>query len=209
MKALIPVFYTLVWVAAAQAQSYKLETLQTPAPNLPAAYSAIIDSGGYRVTGPSGPWCEVWLRHSLPTIAKAADDAIVLPLAQGTLIGIFRFPVDGYDRRGQTVKAGVYTMRYSQYPIDGAHQGVAPQRDFVVLTPLTADPDPAAMPSFEALVEASEKGVGVPHPAVLSLEAPDAPGIPAIVKEGENDWVLKLKAGTLPIAILVVGKVEG
>jgi hypothetical protein len=144
------------------------------------------------------------VRNLVPQI----DDSIVLPVAQGTLLGVLRFPSAGYDRRGQTVKAGVYTLRYSNYPVDGSHQGVAPQRDFAVLTPLSADPDPNATPSYEALIDASIKGVGTPHPAVLSLEAPSG-AVPALAKEGDNDWVLKVKVGDLLVAIIVVGKVEG
>jgi hypothetical protein len=204
-----PAFLMLILVTVACAQDYKLETLSTAPPALPSAYTAVIDPNGYRVVGPAGTWCEVWFRKSIPTIAKPADDSIVLPLAQGTLLGILRFPADGYDRRGQTVKAGLYTLRYSPYPVDGSHQGVAPQRDFAVLTPLGADQDPNAEPAFEALIEASIKGVGTPHPAVLSLETPAAGKLPTISKEGENDWVLHVKAGTLPVAIVVVGKVEG
>jgi hypothetical protein len=208
MKPFFLIFASLILAAAARAQDYKLETISA-APALPAAYASVIDTAGYRVIGPKGAWCEVWFRKSIPTGAKPADDAIVLPIAQGTLLGILRFPADGYDRRGQTVKAGVYTLRYSTYPVDGSHQGVAPQRDFAVLTPLSADPDPSAAPAFDALVDASIKGVGTPHPAVLSLEAPAGGALPAVSKEGDSDWVLKVKAGSLPIAIIVVGKVEG
>ena len=124
-----------LWMAcSALAQTYKLEPISTPAPELPAAYSAVIDSTGYRITGPSGPWCEIWFRKAIPTGAAPTDAAIVLPFTQGTLLGVLRFPSAGYDRRGQPVKAGVYTLRYSLYPVDGAHQGVAPQRDFALLT---------------------------------------------------------------------------
>ncbi|MGA3019915.1 MAG: hypothetical protein ABSF62_22575 [Bryobacteraceae bacterium] len=209
MKPLFLIFSSLILAAAARAQDYKLETISTPAPGLPAAYAAVIDASAYRVIGPTGVWCEIWFRKSIPTGAKPADDTIVLPIAQGTLLGILRFAAEGYDRRGQTVKAGVYTLRYSNYPVDGSHQGVAPQRDFAVLTPLSADADPNAAPAFDALVDASIKGVGTPHPAVLSLEAPTAGTLPAVSKEGDTDWVLKVKVGTLPIAIIVVGKVEG
>src|ERR1039458_5508122 len=201
MKPLFLILSSLILAAAARAQDYKLETISTAAPGLPAAYAAVIDAGGYRVIGPAGAWCEIWFRKSIPTGAKPADDAIVLPVAQGTLLGILRFPSAGYDRRGQTVKAGIYTLRYSTYPVDGSHQGVAPQRDFAVLTPLSADADPTAAPSFEALVDASIKGVGTPHPAVLSLEAPAGGALPSVSKEGDSDWVLKVKVGSLPIAI--------
>src|ERR1017187_5237265 len=137
MKPLFLVFSSLILAAAARAQDYKLETISTAAPGLSTAYATVIDASGYRVIGPAGAWCEIWFRKSIPTGSKPADDTIVLPIAQGTLLGILRFPAGGYDRRGQTVKAGVYTLRYTNYPVDGAHQGVAPQRDFSVLTPLS------------------------------------------------------------------------
>ncbi|MCU1238754.1 MAG: hypothetical protein JWP63_6721, partial [Candidatus Solibacter sp.] len=155
----------------ALAQDFKLEPVATPAPGLPAAYSAAIQSTGYRVSS-SSPWCEVWLAKSIPTGAKPADSAISYGIAQGTLLGILRFPAKAEDRRGQQIPAGVYTLRYSNFPVDGAHSGVAPQRDFALLTPIAADPDPAAKPGFEELVKMSSKASGTPHPAVLSIETP-------------------------------------
>ena len=94
--------------------------------------------------------------------------------------------------------------------MDGAHSGVAPQRDFALLTPIASDPDPAAKPAFDSLVKWSTKASGTPHPAVLSLETPP-PGaaVPSVVKEGEHDWVLTGKAGDLTFSIIVVGKAEG
>ena len=191
------------------AQDYKLEPIATAAPGLTAAYAALIETGGYRITGPSGPWCEIWFRKSIPAGAKPADNAIAFPIAQGTLVGILRFPATGADRRGQTIQPGVYTLRYSNYPVDGSHQGVAPQRDFVLLTPIAGDADPNATPAFDALVQMSTKASGTPHPAVLSIETPSGSTFPAVTKEGDHDWVLNVKIGNLPFAVIVAGKVEG
>src|SRR5215469_3592784 len=102
----------LVAAFSVSAQDYKLEAISTPPPNLPAAYSSLIASQGYRVTGPKGPWVEVWFRKSIPTGPKSSDDSIVFPLAQGTLTGVLHFPAEAYDRRGQQIKPGVYTLRY-------------------------------------------------------------------------------------------------
>ena len=190
------------------AQDYKLEPISTAAPGLPAAYASVIDSHGYRVVGSSGPWCEVWFRKAIPTGAKPSDPSITLPIAQGTLLGVIRFPGAAEDRRGQTVKAGIYTMRYSDFPVDGAHQGVAPQRDFALITPLANDADPAAMPAFDKLVTMS-KTTGTAHPAVFSLETPAGTTFPEVTKEGDHDTVLNVKVGDLPIAIIVAGKYEG
>jgi hypothetical protein len=206
---LLPLGFLLVAISAL-AQDYKLEPVATAAPGLPAAYASVIQTQGFRVNGASGPWCEVWLAKSLPLGAKPDDAAISFGIAQGTLLGVIRFPGKGADRRGQVIPAGVYTLRYSLFPVDGAHSGVAPQRDFALLTPLASDPDPAAKPAFDDLVKMSGKASGTPHPAVLSLETPPTGATaPGVVKEGEHDWTLTLKAGDLTFSIIVVGKSEG
>jgi len=199
----------LAFSAALFAQDYKLEPIASAAPDLPAAFATAIDTHGYRITGPKGPWCEVWFRKTIPTGAKPSDDSIVFPIAQGTLIGVLRFPGNGEDRRGQTIKQGVYTLRYSNYPVDGAHQGVAPQRDFALMTPIADDADPNATPDFGSLVKMSTKASNSPHPAVLSLEQPQGSNFPSIAKEGDADWALDVKAGNLSIGLIVVGKAQG
>jgi len=196
-------------LVTAWAQDYKVEPLSSAPAGLPAGFSSVIQGQGYRVTGPSGPWCEIWFRSAIPPGPKPTDDAIVFAISQGTLVGILRFPSEGSDRRGQTVKAGLYTMRYSDFPVDGAHQGVAPQRDFLLLTPLAADDDPAATPAFDKLVQMSTKASGTPHPAVLSIEKPGVANFPSITTEGDTpDQVLNVKIGDLPFALIVVGKAQ-
>jgi hypothetical protein len=210
MKRLAVVPFAVILAAfSVSAQDYKLETVASPPPDLPAAYGGLIAAPGYRVVGPKGAWCEVWFRKSIPTGAKPTDESIVFPIAQGTLIGILRFPAEGSDRRGQPIKPGVYTMRYSDFPVDGAHQGVAPQRDFALLTPIADDPDPNAKPAFDALVSMSTKASGTPHPAVLSLESPSGTNFPSVSKEGDSDQVLNVKVGDLAIGLIVVGRVQG
>jgi hypothetical protein len=207
--ALLPVVLPL-FAFTTFAQDYKLEPVAAAAPGLPAAYASAIQAQGFRVNGGSGAWCEVWLAKTLPVGAKPDDAAISFGIAQGTLIGVIRFPGKGADRRGQVIPAGVYTLRYSQFPVDGAHSGVAPQRDFALMTPIATDADPAAKPGFDDLVKMSGKASGTPHPAVLSMETPPAGATaPSLVKEGEHDWTLTVKAGELTFSIIVVGKAEG
>jgi hypothetical protein len=213
-KRLVLPFVFLLIAFSALAQDYKLEPAATAAPGLPAAYQAAIQGQGFRVTGASGgasgAWCEIWLAKSLPVGAKPDDAAISFGIAQGTLLGVIRFPGKGADRRGQVIPAGVYTLRYSLFPVDGSHSGVAPQRDFALMTPVAADPDPAAKPAFGDLIKMSGKASGTPHPAVLSLETPPAAATaPGVVKEGEHDWTLTVKVGDLTFSIIVVGKSEG
>jgi hypothetical protein len=191
------------------AQDYKLEPLTAAPADLPAAYAPLIAAEGYRITGPAGPKCEIWFRKSIPTGAQPADNSIVFGIAQGTLIGVIRFPAKGEDRRGQPINPGLYTLRYSNDPVDGAHQGVAPQRDFALMTPAATDADPNSTPAFDALVQMSRKASGSPHPAVLSLESPNGGTFPALVTEGDTpDWVLCVRIGDLKLAIILVGRVQ-
>jgi hypothetical protein len=201
---------SLIVAAGAASGQYKIVPAGAPPSDLPAALGSQLQKVGYRVVGPSGPFCEVWFRTSLPTGAKSAEDAVAFPtIQQGAILGVLRFPGQGADRRGQGVKPGVYTLRYALYPVNGDHQGVAPQRDFAVLTPIAEDKDPNAVPAFEPLMTMSRKASGTPHPAVLSLEPPPSGAAPgSLVKEGEKDWTLSVKVGETAIAIIVVGKTD-
>src|SRR6476620_671915 len=142
---LLPLFFL-------SAQDYKFEAVTAAPAGLPEAYTALVQPAGARVTGSGGPWCEVWPVKAL-TAAKPSDASIAFGIAQGTLVGVIRFPGKGADRRGQVIPAGLYTLRYSLFPVDGAHSGVAPQRDFLLLTPIASDANPGAKPSFEELVK--------------------------------------------------------
>jgi hypothetical protein len=198
-------FLALLLAAAAFSQDYKVEPITSPAPELPAA----MEQQGYRVSSSAGPWCEVWPASTIAVGSKPSDDAITFGIPQGTLLGVLRFPGKGSDRRGQVIPAGVYTMRYSNFPVDGAHQGVAPQRDFALLTPIALDTDPAAKPEFAALVQMSIKASGTSHPAVFSMEQPPSGAAAgSIAKEGEHDWALTMKSGGLTFSVILVGRAE-
>ena len=194
------------------AQDYKLAAspMSGPPAGLPAAYTAVLGPG-MRIDGPDGAdKVEIWFCKTITAGPAPSDPAIVFGIAQGTLLGVIRWPGKGEDRRGQTISPGLYTLRYSDFPVDGAHQGVAPQRDFALMTPIAADGDPNATPAFDALVQMSTKASVSPHPAVLSIESPTGTSFPALTKEGDSpDWVLSVQIGDLKIAIILVGKVQG
>ena len=191
-------------------QDYKMEAGGAPPSDLPPAFASLMSPKGYKISGPSGAYCEIWFRGSLPSGKKSSEDSVAFPtIPHGALIGAIRFPGQGADRRGQQIKAGTYTLRYSNYPVNGDHLGVAPQRDFLVLTPAAEDKDPNATPGFDELMAMSKKASGTPHPAVLSLEAPPSGGsVPGIAKEGDHDWTLAVKIGETPVAVIVIGKAE-
>ena len=146
----------------------------------------------------------------MPSAAKASGDSIAFPtIPYGSLVGVIRFPSQGADRRGQPIKPGVYTMRYGNYPVNGDHLGVAPQRDFLVLVPAADDKDPNATPAHEPLMEMGKKASGTPHPAVLSMEPPPSGGsVGSLTKEGEHDWALTVKAGDTTFGLILIGKAE-
>lgn len=106
---------------------------------------------------------EIWLRPSLPSGAGSNEQKPTPPnvtlatIPQGALLGVLRFDGNGSDRRGQTIQAGVYTLRYGIMPANGRHQGAAPQRDFLLLTSAAEDRDGNATPSFDALLAMSRK----------------------------------------------------
>ena len=100
-------------------------------------------------------------------------------------------------------------MRYSQYPVNGDHQGVAPQRDFALLVRSRTIPIPPPSPGFDALVALSAKASGTPHPAVLSIWSSASDKFPNFTKQSDHDWVLDTKVGDVAISIILAGKVEG
>jgi hypothetical protein len=198
--------------ASAVLAQYKSAATEAPPSELAPAISQALQQQGTKIVAGDGKVvCEVWFRSVLPTGGQSSDQNITLgAIPQGTLLGAIRFPVPGADRRGQAIKAGVYTLRYSLIPVNGDHQGAAPQRDFALLTPAGDDKDANAAPSFEALVAMSRKASGTPHPAVLSIWAAGASDPLGLAKQGDsNDWALTVKIGNTSISIILVGKVEG
>jgi len=206
MHKLFSLFLCSASLALAQ---YKMEPAGAPPADVAPAFSSMLEQQGVKITKADGSvYCELWWRTKIPTGPKSTDDTITLSIPQGTLLGVIQFPAAAQDRRGQSLKPGIYTMRYSQDPVNGDHQGVAPQRDFALLVPAADDKDPNAAPGFDALVAMSAKASGTPHPAVLSIWGSAADKFPNLSKQNDHDWVLDAKAGDLPISIIVAGKVE-
>ena len=200
---------SLLLVASAALAQYKSEPAGSPPAELAPAISQALQQQGTKIVASNGAvFCEVWFRMALPSGPKPTDQTVTLSVPQGALVGVIRFPGQGADRRGQTIKPGVYTLRYSLIPVNGDHQGAAPQRDFVLLTPAAEDKDPSATPDFNALVTMSRKASGTPHPAALSLWAAAASDPLGFAKQGENDWVLTLKIGDISVSIILAGKAE-
>ncbi len=189
---------------------YKAEPAGAPPAELAAPIAALMQKSGHKVVTPEGKlWCEVWFVAQAPSGPKTSEgDVTWATVPHGAVVGALRFPAPGTDRRAQVIKPGVYTMRFSYFPINGDHQGVAPQRDFLVLTPAGEDKDAAPIPVVDTLMEMSRKASGTPHPAVLSMWKVESDFKPGMNKSGEHDWALHAKAGDAQISLLLVGHAE-
>ena len=190
---------------------YKMETLSAAPSDVAPAIAGMLDKSGTKIAGPGGQvYCEIWFRSTPPPAAHNSELSVTWnTIAHGSFIGVIHFPAKAADRRGQVINPGVYTMRFSYYPANGNHQGVAPQRDFLVLSPAAADQDAGPVAKFETLMDMSRKASGTPHPAVLSMWLIESDFEPGLELMGEHDWVLKTAVGQAHIALIVVGKAEG
>jgi len=200
----------LVACATLWGQPYKADKAGPPPPEVASGISQALDPKGFQISSDGAAYCELWLRGNVPSAARSNEQNGALPnvtlpnIPEGTLLGVIRFDGPGSDRRGQTIQPGVYTLRYGIMPLNGNHEGAAPQRDFLLLTPAAEDRDLNATPNLDALAAMSRKASHTAHPAVLSFwkAAADSPGFS---QQGDIDWVLQCKVGDIPIAIIVVG----
>jgi hypothetical protein len=176
---------------------------------LPAAVSAAVQDHGLRVVDKDGAaLVSVWLAKSVKTTKKEVEGANYPQLDLSSFIGVITLESDGKDLRGQSIAKGTYSLRYALLPSDGNHMGVAPNRDFLLLLPLSSDSDPATTYTEKQLFRASSKVAGTAHPTVLSLVADE--GKPGTVSTSAEGFVvlhfsLSTSDGELPIAMIVKG----
>jgi hypothetical protein len=141
---------------------YTMKPAAVPAADVaPAIASELQKQGAQILTGDGKVYCEIWLKAQAPQGPETSEtDVSWKTVPHGALIGVIRFPEGGKDRRGQAIKPGVYTLRFSYYPVDGAHQGAEPTRDFLILTPAANDQDAKATPAFSDLMVMGRKASG-------------------------------------------------
>ena len=139
---------------------YKAEPAGAPPTEAAATVRDALQKDGVKVSGPNGAVMELWLRSSVPNAKNDEQNASFTDIAPGTLIGVARFPAKATDRRGQAIPPGVYTLRLSFFPVDGAHQGVSPTRDFLLLSRAADDTDLNSTPDFQTAFDAGPEGIG-------------------------------------------------
>jgi hypothetical protein len=144
--------------------------------------------------------CEIWIRKTVPGQATTQNLGVTYTqLAEGTLVAAIRFPADLKDYRRQNVKAGVYTLRYALSPVNGNHQGVAPQRDFLLAIPAAADQDPANVSQAQT-IELSKKSTSANHASVWCLMPADGAAGAAAAVTHDNDADLWIAQFSVSIA---------
>jgi hypothetical protein len=199
------------------AQEYAVSSAEAaPTGALAPEISSLLDAKGIKVTKGSTTVCELWFAKEWPVEANATTGGeVIYPLTVGQIIGAIRFPKKTGDFREQDMPAGVYVMRYAQQPVDGAHVGTSPTRDFLALSPAAKDRDPKTI-DYKALVGVSKDSTGTAHPGIMSLQRVEGGGASPSVREvSDKEWVIvhvvgKMKQGgsvkDLPLDLVVVGK---
>jgi hypothetical protein len=200
------------------AQEPKVEKLTMPAPadQISSEIAGLLDSTGLKVTQGSQTLIEFWPAKEWPVAADAQTGGEVLyPLTPGQIVGVARYPRKATDFREQDIPAGAYVVRYAQQPVDGAHVGTSPTRDFFTLLPAAKDRQPAAL-EYKTLIEISKQTTGTEHPAILSMQRTEwGAAEPAVRHDADHDWVIlrftaKIKQGSdfkdLPVELVVAGK---
>jgi hypothetical protein len=203
---------------SASAQDHSVAKTDAPAPAdaIAPEIASALSPAGFKVTKGSQAIIEFWPAKEWPVEANAATGGEVLyPLTPGQLVGVARYSRKGADFRDQEIPAGVYVVRYAQQPVDGAHVGTSPTRDFFALLPAAKDREPQPL-DYKTLIGISKQTTGTEHPAILSLQrAQDSGESPSIRHDTDHDWTIvrftgQIKQGgmtkALPVELVVVGK---
>lgn len=184
------------FAATAAAQSYSAAIVtQAPPTKLSTAIRGVLSGKAVQVKGPKGVLCDIWLRKDIPTVASPGMElgVVYTQLKPGTLVGAIQFAAPVVDFRAQNIKPGIYTLRYELDPVDGNHQGVAPQRDFLLLGPPSQDTTTATL-AFKPLVKLSREITTRHHPSVWSMMPADsAPAkLPAVAAQDSDNGTIQV-----------------
>lgn len=195
----------------AAAQDYKVAASAVPVPaEISSAVRNILSPASLSVTSAGNPYCEIWMRTSIPA-SGSGNAPLGVNYAQfvdGEIVGAIHFDVAVKDFRNQPIKPGTYVMRYGLQPVDGNHQGVTDYRDFFLLAPADQDTSAANLADNDMYV-LSRKATSTGHPSVWSLVPTDsAPTLLPAAKQDTNEdfWAVYFKAaaGSSPLTVGLV-----
>jgi hypothetical protein len=188
--------WLLAWgvlTGVAQGVEYRVEALaeKPPADEVAPEIAAQLAPTGIRVIrGASTTYCDIWLLKELKaTLGFKPTTEVLYPFQVGQLIGVAKYARKGADFRDQDIETGTYTLRYAQQPVDGAHVGTSPTRDFLLLSAAEKDRSLAPL-EYKPLTKQSAEAAGSSHPALLAMQrvATKANEFPAIRHNEERDW---------------------
>ena len=195
-------------VPLAVAAEFSFEAGPALPESVPEAARALVAQEGVSVRSGDGVVVSLWMRSAPFEGEPASGFGIRFDnIPEGAFLGVLEFPQRGSDFREQAVPPGVYTLRFGLHPEDGNHMGVAPSRDFALLSPVDKDLDVAKNYDFDGIVELSAD-VGNPHPTVARLELPEADEGPNLWENDYENWVLDLPVAGTVIGIVVDGHAE-
>jgi len=207
---------TLVFGTGALAQ----QPIVTPHSNAPSAeledpIEALMATGGQQVAFGDKTLQFSWVK-SLP-LRSDSNEVAWSSIDEGTLVGAVRLSANFPDIRGNTMKAGVYTLRYGIQPADGNHLGVSPYREFLLLSPAAADKSVGAL-GHDGTIAISRQTIGTTHPASWSLDPPLSSEAPASISTDAVGFVHVVfevpvsrdgkDAGTLKFGLILKGQIQ-
>jgi hypothetical protein len=190
----------LATVAFAAAADYRVEKGSQAIPEgvTPAIAEQLAPASVTLIRGTSRTIFHLWLCKEWKLAAFEAKGDVIYPFQPGQLMGLVQVVRKHSDFRDQDIADGVYTLRYGQQPVDGAHIGTSPTRDFLLLVPAKVDKSVKPF-EYEDLILASAEVAGTNHPALFSLQRVEGDG--PIRYVDEKDWWIARLVGT--------GKVKG
>jgi len=205
----------LLSVAPLQADEYSLEKFDQapPTDKLAKPVAATLEESGIAVKrSEESTLCNIWLCKTWDVKDGFKPTLQVLyPFKLGQLIGVVEYKRRAADFRDQTIDKGVYTIRYTQQPVDGNHVGTSPTQDFFVLLKAEDDKTADILP-YEKLVELSAAAAESNHPAILPLKMKQSKAEAPSIRHVEDDdwWIVQLQSAakdgkkTSPLAFELV-----
>jgi len=201
-------FATSVWSA-----DYRVEPLKEgpPTDELKEDIAGKLREDGVRIIrGTKTTYCDIWLCKQWDTVEDfKVTPGVLYPFQAGQLIGVARFGRKGADFRDQDINKGTYTIRYGQQPVDGAHVGTSPTRDFLLLIRAEDEQDAKPTANEDLIVRSSAAAESSP-PALRSMQRKAAKTYPSMRHAEETDWWILALQGTagskaLPIEFVISG----
>ena len=148
-------FFVLFPAATVLGQDVKLEAGEIPTPeDVSPAMQEVVGKTSYSVTVDGEVTAHFWFLGDPQMSDNPSTELGVAfgQLSQGGLLGVVQLVKPWSDYKNNSIQEGTYTLRYAVMPADGNHMGVAPYRDFLLLSSAVGDPDPTKNLNFVELL---------------------------------------------------------